>query len=76
MTKEKTVFRAENEKSICTLIRSIAYSDTFHQPADPVLLPFLITIYEAPNAQRGVPSVMPKIIIDYYPLVRSGERKR
>jgi len=75
MAKEKTVFRVENEKSICTSIRSIAYSDTFHQPTDPVLLPFLITIYEAPNAQRGVPSVTPKIIIDYYPLAFGGTQE-
>lgn len=42
---------------------------------DPVLFPSLTTIYEASNAQRGVPSVTPKIIIDYYPLAFGGTQE-
>lgn len=58
MAKEKTFFRVENEESIYSIIllRSDrrAYGSHIRIPADrlvdPVLFPFLITIYEPPNA--------------------------
>lgn len=86
MAKEKTLFRVENERSPHLYFGPIdgptdrIFGYLFRSAdrlADPVLFPFLITIYEAPNARSlAFPhSVTPKIIIDYYPLAFGGNAR-